>query len=726
MNHSMFLSGFTASLVAATSTFSAVAVAQGTANQGYVIEEVQVTAQRRTERALDVPISITALGANQLGRGDVQQLGDIAKLTPGLRFDSQGGNAQPTIRGVGSSVVMAGAGSNIAVYMDGFYSPNPMMADSELLNIESVQVLKGPQGTLFGRNSTGGAILVTTKDPSSESSGAVQASYGSYNAQRYQAYFTGGPSEDLAFDVAGLFRNGDGYLENVESGDDEVGKFRNWSIRLGALWQATDKLEVLLRYNQAEIDDPAVTSVNFFDKDRYSTAGSRGAHVTDDANEFTNNYPSGYTFESESTQLRVKYDMDFALLTSYTQYRDEEGIHDYDFDASPLDASHYHFETTDKIFTQEFLLSSQGEGPLQWTTGFFYMRDKTIYPNNQSASEFVPPFMFNPTGGTGIKASSIAVFADMTYAVMDNLFVTFGARYSEDKLEDAYYISTVNGLKNSVDDVDDDKVTPRFAVRYELNDNSSVYASYTEGFKSSMINVAGSNLLGSLISDLNVDQEEIKAYEVGYKYSGSRLRMDIAAFYYDYKDLQQVSYINFDTLVNNAASSSVYGLDLQSRVAVTERLEVNFGFAYLDAEYDDYEDSQIWTQLPLVPFGGVFAAGFTDGSGNEMLRSPELTATLGASYLVDIGAAGSLDFSGTLYHTSSFFFDTSEVYEQDSYQLLSLRVEWTDPSDQFSVALFGDNLTDEEYVTSVLPQFYGALSTWGAPRTVGVSGEYRF
>lgn len=173
-----------------------------------VLEEVTVTAQRRSERALDVPISITALSADQLGRGDVQQLGDIMKLTPGIRFDTTGGNTQPTIRGVGSAVVVAGGGSNVAVYTDGFYSPSPMMADIELMNIESVQVLKGPQGTLFGRNSTGGAVLVTTIDPVSDATLKAEASYGSYNAQRYQFYASGGPSEDLAFDIAAVQRRG--------------------------------------------------------------------------------------------------------------------------------------------------------------------------------------------------------------------------------------------------------------------------------------------------------------------------------------------------------------------------------------------------------------------------------------------------------------------------------------------------------------------------------------
>nr|WP_233710026.1 TonB-dependent receptor plug domain-containing protein [Aestuariicella albida] len=198
------------------------------ADGGYsgVLEEVTVTAQRRSERSLDVPISITALSADQLGKGDVQQLGDIMKLTAGVRFDTTSGNTQPTIRGVGSVVVVAGGGSNAAVYTDGLYSPNPMMANMELMNIEGVQVLKGAQGTLFGRNFTG-AVLMTTSDPSNEASFKGDLSYDSYNAQRYQVYVTGA---------------------------DDDGTYDNWAVRIGARWDISDRVIAVIRYAKSDKD----------------------------------------------------------------------------------------------------------------------------------------------------------------------------------------------------------------------------------------------------------------------------------------------------------------------------------------------------------------------------------------------------------------------------------------------------------------------------------------
>ncbi len=690
-----------------------------------VLEEITVTAQRRSESLQDVPIAITALSADQLGKGDIQQLGDIMKLTPGLRFDNQGGNAQPTIRGVGSSVVMAGAGANIALYTDGFYSPNPLMGDSELLNIDSIQVLKGPQGTLFGRNSTGGAILVTTKDPSPEEAVKLAASYGNYNTQRYSLYTTAG-TEKLAFDAAALVRQGDGYLDNIITGKDNDGEFRNWSLRLGALWNVSDSTTLLFRFTKSEVDDPSTTSVNFFEDNGqvYSYAGTLGAKVSSKAHEIANTHPFEYESESKSYQLRLTTDLGFATLTSYTQYRDEIGTHRYDFDASPLDIYNYYFETADEIFTQEVIVSSTGSGPIQWTTGLFYMEDETHYPNNQAS---VAGSEYFPFGGTGIETTSIAAYVDLTYALTNNWFLTLGARYSSETLEDAFYIDLLRNVI-PVDDVDESKITPRIALRYELSDNSSVYASYAEGYKASMINLAGGDLLGTYLTSLSVDPEEINAYEIGYKYQGGNLTFDLAAFYYDYKDLQQISYLGADTIVNNAANSSVLGVEFQTRYALSEHLEVNLGVAWLDAQYDDYDDSQAWSQCLSTACGssfGLYLPIYVDGSGNQMQRSPELTATLGASYNLQV-SEGILEFSGTLYHTSDFYFDTSEAYQQDSYQLLSLRVEWTDPSETYSVAIFGDNLTDEDYVNSLLPQFYGALATWGAPRTYGASIAFNF
>lgn len=195
--------------------------------------EIVVTAQRRTELSRDVPISITSLSSADLQQANIQDLRDVPRLTPGLRFDNNGAFTQPTIRGIGTSITNAGAGANVGIYIDGFYSPNPLAADLQLMNVESIQVLKGPQGTLFGRNTTGGAILVTTSQPDTEPGAKLDFSYARFNAQRYQVYATVPVGQNIAVDLEGLYRKGDGFIRNIVSGNDKAGAYETFAIRTG-------------------------------------------------------------------------------------------------------------------------------------------------------------------------------------------------------------------------------------------------------------------------------------------------------------------------------------------------------------------------------------------------------------------------------------------------------------------------------------------------------------
>ncbi|MGB3623899.1 TonB-dependent receptor [Ketobacter sp. MCCC 1A13808] len=694
-----------------------------------VIEEVTVTAQRHTERSVDVPISVTAIGSEDLNKGGMQQLGDIMEMTPGLRFDQTGGFSQPTIRGVGTAVVVAGSGSNVGIYTDGFYSPNQLMADSDLLNVDSVQVLKGPQGTLFGRNSTGGAILVTTREPESDPQASLDVSYESFNTQRYALYASGGPSDNLAFDLATMLRKSDGYIENINTGSDKDGAYENWSVRTGVKMQFNDRVSALFRFIHEDVDDSNADAYNLYSKDGnvYSTAAFVAAAVPSEPPIASAPYKTSSDFkprflaDSDVFQLTVKVDLDSALLTSYTQYRDESATHNYDFDASSsaLAMSHYIFDTVDEVFTQELLLTSQSDSRLQWTTGLFYFSDETRFENNRGASALTGG-AFVDNGGSGVENSSIALYGDLTYALLeDQLFLTLGARYSKDSVDNAYFLDDANNLaKVSVPSIDDSEVTPRAVLRYKASENSSAYVSYSEGFKSGILNVGRATLTG-----INVAPEKLKAYELGYKYSAGPLAIDLATFHYDYQDLQVAGYDGFTSVIENAADSSINGVEAQIRYLATESLEISMGLTYLDAEYDKFDRAQNWVQDTTAT--GLFQAQYVDASGNEMLRSPELTGNLNVKYDIPV-AEGWLAIWGNLYYSSDFYFDTYETYEQNAYQLLNMRVSWTDASDTYTLSLYGDNLTDEEYYTQVLPQFFGVLTTWGAPRTFGAGVELRF
>ncbi|NHO67425.1 TonB-dependent receptor [Aestuariicella hydrocarbonica] len=692
------------------------------AQQAAVLEEVTVTAQRRAEKSEDVPISITAISADMLGKGDVQQLSDIMKLTPGLRFDNQGSLAQPTIRGVGTAVAVSGGGSNVGIYTDGFLSPNPFFVDSELLNVESVQVLKGPQGTLFGRNSTGGAILVTTVKPDSDPRAEAEFAYGSYDTKSAKLYATGGPSDDLAFDLAAQVRQSDNFDDNITTGSDEAAAYDNWMVRLGARWDINDQTSLIVRYTHTDTDNRTAVTPNGFEEDGriYSSALFWGGQVATDPDQVSVNFQPEFLAESDVYQMTLEHQLEGAVLTSYTQYRRERTHNEMDFDFSSATFFHYKYDVNSDIFTQEFLLASDSGSALQWTTGLFLFMDDNEFTDNQADQG--AGFVLN--GGSGTDSRSIAAFGDVTYALMDRLFLTGGLRLSYDKTQDAYLTVAADGLggitQQDVDDISDTNLTPRVVMRYTPTDNSSVYASYTQGFKAGLLNVGSTSVDG-----IDVDPEEIRAYEVGYKYASNELTFDVAAFYYDYQDLQVATYDGPKSLIENAADSRVYGMDAQLRLALTHELSVNVGGAYVNAEYENFDRSQAWEQCLAFtgcagsPYG-IFVPGYVEAAGFQMQRSPELTANLGVSYSTLI-AGGTLDLSSTFYYTSDFYFDSSEQFEQDSYELLSARAQWTAPSERYSVAVYGDNLTDAEYRTQVLPQQLGAMSMWGAPATLGIS-----
>lgn len=694
--------------------------------EGY-LEEVVVTAQRREERSLDVPISITSIGGEMLGKGDIQQLADISKLTPGLRFDYAGGTAQPTIRGVGSALIVSGGGSNVGIYTDGFYSPNPYFSDTDLLNVQSIQVLKGPQGTLFGRNSTGGAILVSTGEPESEPAAEVEASYGSYNAQRYGLYATGGPSETVAFDAAVLVRKGDGYVENIYLDDDEAGSYDNWSLRLGGKVEISDSTSVIARYTHAEGEDRRNVAANSYEENGQvfsfvnTVYGPSFVATKPDEVAFSSAFQPEFQSEADIFQLTVKHELDKATLTSYTQLRRERttNIMDFDFSAAPV--FHFIYDANDDIFTQEFLLSAEASDRLQWTTGLFFFANENEYANNRGDA-FNQGFVLN--GGSGTDTRSVAGFGDMTYQLQDNWFLTAGLRISYDETTDAYLTNSDTLQQIPVDDISDTKVTPRVVLRYTPTEESSVYLSYTQGHKSGVLNVGGQTL-----ENIEIDPEEIQAFELGYKYAGDNFTFDAAAYYYDYQDLQVASYDGAKSLIENAGDSSITGVEAQARFALSENLSFNLGGNFMNAEYENFDRSQRWDQCLSLqfcgPFYGFVLPSYVDAGGNTMQRSPEFTGNLGLTYSTEL-AGGTLDLTSTLYYTSEFYFDSSEQFEQEGYELLSLRAEWTDPSDRYTLALFGDNLTDSEYRTQVLPQFYGPLSMWGQPATFGASANVRF
>jgi len=739
-------------------------------------DAIVVTAQRRSELSRDVPISVTNLSTQQLTSANVDSLADTARISPGLRFDSVQAFAQPTIRGVGTAVSTAGGGPNVGIYVDGFFQSNPLVADFELLNVKSIQVLKGPQGTLFGRNTTGGAILVTTNDPDVETHAEMRASYARFHELNLQGYATTGLGENVAVDIEGRYKRGDGFRTNIVDGNDRVSRFENWSVRAGAKIQLSPAVSALIRFTHSNTHDPtSILANSYVDRDGssgfldlVSSAGKAFYGRTDTKglplvyyyapsslvatrpNEVAATDRVDFRNKSNAIQATVTADLGFADLVSYSLYRKDDALNNSDLDSTALPFFYLIFPVANRTISQEFLLNSKPGSRLQWTAGAIYYRNRDTWGPLQAGLGGAPTFQF---GGSSATAESFAGFLDMTYEVSSKFFVTVGGRYSHDKVINAYFLTNPfttsyegangqpvsvvglpSGSKIELPTLTNNRVTPRLVVRYKPTEESSIYASYTRGYKAGIYNVGG-------LSAVPVKPEDIDAFEAGYKYGDRLLSFDVAAFYYDYRNLQVSSFQAGAAQIRNAASSEIYGLEAQVTYRMSPGFSINAGAAYTHARYKAFPNAPFvsycdpsaapLTALWCVPqalggFGpGALVQTTVDAKGFHMQRTPEFTGNIGMSYETDLGG-GRLQLSGNLYYSSSFFFDATEQFKQRGFETLSARIQWTDPSDRFTLAIFGDNLTNDRHLNQVLSNTIGTGAGWNSPVSYGAQLTAKF
>ncbi|KHK93177.1 TonB-dependent receptor [Novosphingobium malaysiense] len=727
-----------------------------------------VTAQRREEKQIDVPITITAIGQDQLKTANIRNLADISKVTPGLRFDNASAFFQPTIRGVGTPVTTSGGGSNVGIYIDGFYSPNPLAADFQLMNVQSIQVLKGPQGTLFGRNTTGGAILVQTADPSTVTAVETKVTVSRFNQVKAQGYATVGLTDDIAVDVEGQYSRGDGWKTNIVTGQ-EVGDYRNWSVRTGIKAQLSSDVSVLLRYQHNHTNDPNPALVSSYRDPVFGEGQPYYAgpgETTYDPDEIASAYPIFIHNTSDVVQGTIKADLGFADLASYSQYRRErvDSSISLDYNGTPFLA--LGLPNKNSTWSQEFLLNSKPGGRLQWTTGLFAFSNKDIYVTY--IDNFYPTRV--RLGGNGTTTQTFAGYIDATYELAPNLFLTGGVRYSHDRVVNAYWntrylapaytmadgtvVPAPDGIVD-VPDISSNHWTPRAVIRYKPDDQSSIYASYTKGYKAEIIDVGGSceNPTGNLFTgpfECNpIKPEKIDAYEVGYKFDNRVVSLDLSAFYYDYRNLQVSLYLQGgQASIINAAKAKIYGIDGQLSVRVTERLRVTAAGAWTHARYTEFNHAPVFTTcnpaaagLTLADYAptgvcGNGAAFYLQGTaiGQEpvtlrhtrMQRAPDFTGNAGIHYTADAGG-GTLQLSGIAAYSSKVYFGPSgSQFYQKAYATLALRAQWTDETDRFTVAVFGDNVTDKRYKTTVQSGGNGVGANWNEPATYGIEFGYRY
>ncbi|MDB3923420.1 TonB-dependent receptor [Luminiphilus sp.] len=706
--------------------------------QGRVmLEEVVVTAQKRAESVQDVPIAISAFSGDFVQESDITDVGDLTYYAPGLNGDAYSNTESVfTIRGIGTAAFGITVDSSVGIFIDGIALGRPAIAGSSFFDVERVEVLNGPQGTLFGRNTSAGAISVITRKPDQDGNSLdVLVGTGDIGQKNVEAAGNWAATDRLAFRLAVRKEERDGSFKSEVTGR-ELNNVDDTNVRLGASFDWTDSLAMNVNVEKGE-----------------SNGSYAVGYVTPEAVEAFDTFPlysgksasdykgkNGYDYTRAT--MHFNWDINESLsLVSNTGYYDNDYNFGVDADAFNYPLVNLEEPQNMEQWSQEFRLNGSAD-KFDWFVGVSAFKEdmdaatRYIYEENLLIDLLVAPGLCADLAASGLECqtealedtfadtqnTSYAVYGDIAWNFSDNMTLTVGGRYSSDEKDFSYvsYVSdgvipilltcdpadTIN-CKNPVPDnffkagttgklkADDSwsSFDPRVVSDYRINDDVMVYASYASGFKSGGFNQGPDLLLGQL--DLaagdqqkvsSFDEETNDSFEAGMKgvFWDGRARLNVAAFYSEYSGLQIENTSNLVFAIENAADATSQGIELGGQILLTDNFELRGNYTYMDASFDS-----------------GMAAG-EDISGNYLGRAPEHSGALSASYSIDLSNAGELSFRGDYAFVGEQYFDANNRFSQDSYGLFGARASWRSADQRWSVAVIGANLSNEEYTHNIV------------------------
>ena len=684
------------------------------------LEEVIVTAQKREQSMQDVPFSVSAISGKTLRDSGVVDIMDLQTITPSLMTPSTGSPGQGAsfrLRGFGSPPFNLGIEPAVATFVDGVYRSRSGVAVSDLVDIARVEVLKGPQGTLFGKNTTAGVVHVITNRPNLEQTeGFVEGSYGEYDRVRAKAMTNLPVTDNSAVRVSGSWGDGDGYFDN-NFGPDDSNDLDRWNVQGQWLYVPSDDLEINLSASYSDISEICCAPIpvaELDDTDVYIN--------TEEKNDATDAVYSMHLNWSISDAIQ---------LTSITAYQDYELDTIVDGDFVPLDILAIVEQVEIKGFTQELRFSGSTDS-LEWTLGGFYSDDEIDRDRRFVWGEDVGvlPFGLSPGLGTvdilSQDGDSWAIFGQGTYAITERLAVTAGLRYNDESKDgDGKFELVQPGPPGPVnpsfkDSVNEDEPTGMASIQYDWNDNIMTYATYQHGYKAGGINLARESAgLPGQPGNATFDKETADNYEIGAKMDlwDDRVRLNVALFHTEYDDQQnQILVPPGVFIVRNGEGSEIDGLELEGAFAATETLSFNFGLTLLDSSFDDGTD---------------FGQG--DVGGNDLPWAPETSGSIGWDYVLPFGSNG-LEFfwTGNALYRDSYIANSSGVdndpeLEQDSSEIYNTQMGLR--NDQWSAMVWCRNCSDEVVKEVAFPAplpITGTQSYINRPQEFGVTVRYTY
>lgn len=702
------------------------------------LKTVTVTAQHREETLQEVPVAVSAVQGTSITADGVRAMGDITTFIPNASAKNPDGDGRPRwyIRGLGTGDTGAATVFPVGIYADDVYLNAPIAGGGPLFDLERIEILRGPQGTLYGKNTTAGAVNVISKKPTFDTDGFGTIGFGSKN-ERILSGALGGAlvDEKLAH----------GFLVDVAIGVI-VGEVFLEAVRLQFLAQLNPDLDALLKIHSREFKGDG--SNGSLPVGRYYNVG----YQRPNGRNIALNTHEDAKLDHDGTSLTLNWHLGDYTLTSISAYDYIRGRSTSDADYTPYEVNGAAISDNKYTqYSQELRLASPQQETLRWLLGAHYFHEDL----DSSAQRIITPGPTpngtgsNQTGGVtdfrdlnyDHKTDSYALFGNLTYDFTDNFSVTGGLRWTQEKKNidlDLTQLTraTANGPLialggsgtngNRQEDKTWEAWTYDLTPEYRINDNVRVFFRYAHGFRSGGFNTGLSTSLAQLTT---VDPEQLDAYEIGLKseWFNHRLTANANVFYYDYSDIQvNLLTVNngvLTTALTNGASGKVKGAELELEGQPTDYLHLRAAVSFLDTQYTDFKNTN--------PTTGAVTG---DYSGNSFVRSPRNVVSLGADYTfpLEIGgklvAGGDVSFRDKEYFLADRQSSADKTLSQPHYTLANSRLTWYSPDEKLSVTGFVNNLTDRRYQVHGRPN--GTLGqyviTYGDPRTVGLSVTSRF
>ncbi|MFC0634039.1 TonB-dependent receptor [Brevundimonas balnearis] len=713
-------------------------------DQATTVEEIVVTARRTEESLQRTPLSISAFRGETLERAGTQQVTDLQGQVPNLNIVQGRGSSNATniyIRGVGQPDALQTFDPAVGVYVDDVYYSRIRGTQFDLLDLERVEVLRGPQGTLYGKNTIGGALKLVSRRPGDEFRARGSIAYGDYNLIDVQGAVSGPITDGLAFGLSALRSTRDGYVTDPITGREYNDK-DTVAVRAALAWDPATNLRIDLTADYSRDDAGLVVG-----QATNSLVGSSGQVIVaipsplPEYNFETSvdpDLPNETRLESRGLALNAAWDVSDSLtLRSITAFR-KLNTDDYiDFDATPSEVTSALVAVDQEQFSQE-LQATYVSGPITAVGGLYYLKEDVSSHQEAYADDLLGPLFLNSgflrTIDDALETTSRAAYGNVTFQATEALRLSAGVRYTEEEKD---YVRTTSTFFSALPafnatfpfapptgEYDDTSIMA--SADYQLTPDLMVYARYAQGFKS-----GGFNGRANSASEATAyEPETADSWEFGLKGSTQdrRLRFNLALFTTDYQDFQaRVSGVENDPVTNlpvavlsviNAGELEIWGAEFDAVWAVTDSFTFDLQLGHLDAEYGEFNDAR-------------FTATGGSRAFQEPAFSPSWTARYGAQYVVELANGSDLTFGGSMRFRSrmALAVDNTAVNStvqlpgmfQDDYYLYDARVVWDDPTDRYTVGLYGQNLTDEVYRTDaqefssvggIRTAYYGAPRTW--------------